>query len=77
MPSELDPGTDISAIIWKCFQSTNIQIQLDSSHNLYNKNNKTEICSSSTCSVSSSRSSSLKVSSNLTLDEILKSKKKK
>lgn len=32
---ELDPGTDITAILLKIFQSSQIQTQLDSSHNLY------------------------------------------
>ena len=85
--NKLDPGTDISAIIWKCFQSTNIQGQLDSSHNLYkdnttttttttnnNNNNNTKrkfINSEDSSSSSTSCSSFLKVSSELTLDEIL------
>lgn len=32
---ELPPGTDLTAIIWKTLQSTQIQTQLDQSHNLY------------------------------------------
>ena len=32
---ELSPGTDLTAIIWKTLQSTQIQTQLDQSHNLY------------------------------------------
>lgn len=32
---ELAPGTDLTAIIWKTLQSTQIQTQLDQSHNLY------------------------------------------
>ena len=32
---ELPPGTDLTAVIWKTLQSTQIQTQLDQSHNLY------------------------------------------
>lgn len=32
---EISPGTDLTAIIWKTLQSTQIQTQLDQSHNLY------------------------------------------
>ena len=32
---QLPPGTDLTAIIWKTLQSTQIQTQLDQSHNLY------------------------------------------
>lgn len=35
MTPELPPGTDLTAIIWKTLQSTQIQTQLDQSHNLY------------------------------------------
>ena len=33
--SESQPGTDVTALLWKTFQSSQIQIQLDSCHNLY------------------------------------------
>lgn len=32
---QLPPGTDLTAILWKTLQSTQIQTQLDQSHNLY------------------------------------------
>ena len=35
----LQAGTDITAILWKEFQSSQVQVQLDQSHNLYNINN--------------------------------------
>ena len=31
----MEPGTDLTAILWKSLQSTQIQTQLDQSHNLY------------------------------------------
>ena len=32
---ECEPGTDITALLWKLLQSTQIQCSLDTSHNLY------------------------------------------
>ena len=36
---ECDPGTDVTALIWKSLQSKQIQVHLDQSHNLYDNQN--------------------------------------
>ena len=40
----LQAGTDITTILWKEFQSSQVQVQLDQSHNLYNTENNALCC---------------------------------
>ena len=34
----IEPGTDVTALLWKTLQSSQIQNQLDQSHNVYTIN---------------------------------------